>query len=155
MRRAQYDRSHLQRGVAAIEFLIGVPVLLMIAFAIAEIGQLLTHYNTLTKSVRDGARYAIVNASVGSTRVVSLTTQTRDNTRNLVVKGNISGSGSAVLPGFTTSSVNVTDAGGGYISVTATYTYSPIVASTLPTFGFGGSVNLALPLNATVVMRAL
>ena len=144
-----------QSGVAAIEFPIGVPVLLLIAFAIAEIGQLLTQYNTLTKSVRDGARYAIVNASVGSTRVVNLTTQTRNNTSNLVVTGKINGSGSPVLPGFTTANVTVTDAGGGYVSVAATYTYAPIVAGTLPTFGFGGSVNLALPLNATVVMRAL
>lgn len=154
-RRENYTIASPQRGLAAVEFLIGLPVLLFIAFAIAEVGQLMTEYNTLHKSVRDGARFVVSNASVGTTRIVNLTTQLRDQTRNLVVKGNINGTGTPILQGLTLGNVTVTASANGFITVAATYAYSPILANTLPTFGFGNSIDLAMTMNATVVMRAL
>jgi Flp pilus assembly protein TadG len=144
------------RGVATVEFAISVPVLLILMLATAEVGRVLFQYNTLTKAVRDGARYTASKASVGSTRVVNITTQIRNETRNLVVTGNTAGSGSPVLTGFAVGNVTVSDAGNGFISVSATYTFAPVLSS-LPTFGFGtgSAINLAMPLTATVVMRTL
>ncbi len=53
------------------------------------------------------------------------------------------------------NNVTVTDAGNGFISVAASYTYTPMLGATLPTFGFGAPLNLSRALPATVVMRAL
>lgn len=156
MKTRRYMRGpRAARGIATIEFAICAPVLVFLMLATAEVGRLLFQYNTLTKTVRDGVRYAATNASVGTTRVVNITTQVRTDTRNLVVTGNTAGTGSAVLPGLTVNNITVNDAGNGFVSVVATYTYAPMLGATLPTFGLGAPVNIAIPLTATVVMRAL
>lgn len=142
-------------GIALIEFAICAPVLLLLMFATAEVGRLLFQYNTLSKAVRDGARYACSNASVGTTRIVNITAAVRDQTRNLVVTGNSAGTGTALLPGLTVINVTVADAGNGFVSVSANYTYAPMLGATLPTFGLGDPINLSIGLPATVVMRAL
>jgi hypothetical protein len=46
-----------QRGVAAVEFAILLPVLLLIVFGITEFGRALYYYNTIVKATRDAARY--------------------------------------------------------------------------------------------------
>lgn len=154
-RPARESSGGKQRGLATVEFALCAPILLLLMFTSAELGRLFFQYNALTKSVRDGTRYAITKAGVGSTRIVSITTQLRDETRNLVVTGNIAGTGAALLPNLTVNNVTVSNAGNGYVSVSASYTYQPMLGSALPSFGFGSAINLALPLNATVVMRAL
>jgi Flp pilus assembly protein TadG len=154
-RHARRIRPVRERGLATIEFAITIPVLLFLMLATAEIGRVLFQYNTLTKAVRDGARYAATNAAVGTTRVVNITAEVRNETRNLVVTGNRVGTGAALLPGLTVNNVTVTDVGNGFVQVAATYTYAPIVGATLPSFGFGTPISLALTLPATVVMRAL
>jgi Flp pilus assembly protein TadG len=145
------------QGLATVEFVLCAPVLFLLMFATVEVGRVLYQYNTLMKSVRDGARFAVVDAAVsgGTTRIVNITTQTRNATRNLVVTGNTAGTGTPLLPGLTTNNVTVTDAGGGFVSVAATYTYQPMLGATLPTFGFGTPINLTMTLPATVIMRAL
>lgn len=45
------------RGVIAVEVAILLPVLIMLALSIAEFGRAIYQYNTLTKSVRDAARF--------------------------------------------------------------------------------------------------
>jgi Flp pilus assembly protein TadG len=152
---ARHIGSHTVRGIATIEFAICAPVLLLLMLSTAEVGRILYQYNTLSKAVRDGARYAVVNASVGTTRIVNITTTTRDQTRNLVVTGNTAGTGTPLLPGLTVNNVAVTNAGNGFVSVVATYTYTPMLGATLPTFGLGAPINLTRPLPATVIMRAL
>ncbi len=149
------SRFHQQCGVATIEFAICAPVLFLLMFATAEVGRAMLQYNTLVKAVRDGARYVATNAEVGSTRVVNIDATKRDQTRNLVVTGNVAGTGTALLPGLTVNNVAVTDVGNGFIQVAATYTYVPMVGARLPTFGFGPPINLSVTLPATVVMRAL
>jgi len=71
-----------------------------------------------------------------------------------VVNGNINGTGATLLPGLTTSNVTVSGSTNGYVTVSASYTFQPIFAS-LPTFGYRAPISLAVPLNATVVMKAL
>ena len=154
-----------ERGFAAVEFAIALPFLLFLMLATAEIGRLLSQYDTLTKAVRDGARYCASVANSGSTSTVTISnctaagggtggTAPANATQNLVVTGNAAGSGGALLPGLVAGNVTVADAGGGYISVSATYTYQPVIGN-IPTFGFSAPINLAIPLNAAVVMRAL
>jgi hypothetical protein len=46
-----------QKGVAAVEFAILLPLLLLIVFGITEFGRALYAYNTLVKATRDAARY--------------------------------------------------------------------------------------------------
>lgn len=144
-----------QRGVAMVEFAITLPLLLFLMLATAELGHLISQYDTLTKAVRDGARYAASTSALGSTGLVSITPQIQTAVANLVATGNVNGSGSALLPGLSASSVTVSDAGNGYVSVSAAYTYEPMVGSTLPTFGLGTPISLSFTLSAGSVMRAL
>jgi Flp pilus assembly protein TadG len=144
-----------QRGVATIEFAICAPVLLLLMLATAEVGRMLIQYNTLSKAVRDGVRYTVREAANGSTGTVLLTNTVRTNTQNLVVTGTMAGMGAPLLPGLTVANVTVTDAGAGFVAVSATYTYQPLLGAALPTFGPRGAITTSVPLTATVVMRAL
>lgn len=143
------------RGIASVELAIALPVLLLLLTATVEVGRLLSEYDTLTKSVRNAARYLAANALQGTTGVVSITPQVQSATANLVVTGNVNGTGASLLPGLVSADVAVTDLGGGYVSVSASYTYQPILGATLSTFGNGPPIALGFPLNATTVMRAL
>ena len=148
-----------ERGVATIEFAICAPVLLLLMLATAELGRAIFQYNTLAKGVRDGARYVATNSSVGSTRLVTITPARRNEACNLIRTGNIAGAGQTLLPGTTACDIDATEGPGGFadgfISVSATYTYRPMLGATLPTFGFGEPINLSRELAATVVVRAL
>jgi Flp pilus assembly protein TadG len=148
--------SRGQRGIAAVEFTIALPLLLFLMLTTVEIGRLLSQYDTLTKSVRDAARYVAANAAVGSTDVVNITAQTTTQAQNLAVYGNINGTGTPLLPGLKASNITVADAGNGYISVTGSYTYSPMLGTTMPTFGLSSTpLSFNFPLNTVVTLRAL
>ena len=144
-----------ERGTAIVEFAIVLPLLLFLLLATAEVGRLLSEYDTLNKAVRDAARYLAANALAGTTGVVGITPQVQTATINLVVTGNTAGSGSALLPGLAAGNVTVTGLANGYVSVAAAYTYVPMLGPTLPTFGVTAPMSLSVPLNATVVMRPL
>ncbi len=45
------------RGVIAVEVALLLPILIVLALSIAEFGRAIYQYNTLTKSVRDAARF--------------------------------------------------------------------------------------------------
>jgi Flp pilus assembly protein TadG len=145
-----------ESGTATIELAIALPVLLMTLMATAEFGRMLGQYDALNKAVRDGARYLAANALLagGTTGVVTITPALTTATQNLVVKGNTTGAGSALLPNFVAGNVTVANLGNGYVSVSAAYQYVPMLGANLPTFGHG-SVNTRLTLKATTVMRPL
>jgi len=140
-----------------IELTIALPVLLFMCLATAEFGRALFQYNTLTKSVRDGARHAANVALLGSTGVVNITDASlQTDIKTLVVHANTGGSGAILLPGLSTNDVTVTNAGGGDIQVSVAYNYQPMVGAILPDFGLaGGGTGLTFTLRATVRMRAL
>lgn len=89
------QKSTRQHGVAIIEMALIIPLLLMLLFIVTELGRAVMQYNTLTKSVRDGARY--------------LSTQLQDTmvaeAKNLIVYGNTAGDGSSIVAGLETSHV--------------------------------------------------
>lgn len=144
-----------QRGVAAVEMAIVVSLLLVLMLAVGELGRAFFQYNTLTKAVRDGARYVSRNALDGTLGIVNITAQVNTETKNLVVYGTAGGGGSSMLPGFTTADVSVVDAGANNVTVSAVYAYAPVVGATLPTFGLGSNPSLTFTMRATVTMRAM
>jgi TadE-like protein len=73
-----------QKGVAIVEFALILPFLLLLTFITTEFGRAIWEYNTLTKSVRDASRYLAIQP-VG-TKITEA--------RNLMVFGNLAGSGS-------------------------------------------------------------
>lgn len=151
-RASQFCRATHQRGLAAVEFALALPVLLLLLIATAELGRMLSQYDTLNKSVRDGARYLASNALQAG--VMTVTAAEQSATQNLVVNGNVNGAGTPLLPGLTSGNVTVSGSTSGYVTVSASYTYQPILAS-LPMFGLHAPISLAIPLSATAVMRAL
>lgn len=149
-----------QRGSAVVEFAIVLPLLLLLTLGTAEFGHAFYRYNTLTKAVRDGARYLAAHARLGDTNVIVLGRNGPEGvpltlaTQNVTVFGNAYGTGTAVLDGLSVGDINVTVADSEHISVSATYTYSPIF-SMVPGFGLGSDISTALTLQASVIMRAL
>jgi hypothetical protein len=156
------SHQHRQRGTAAVEFMIAVPLLLMLLIGVSEFGRLLFQYNTLTKSTRDAARYLSANARVGSTSVVVLDGTDISETQNLVVYGNTAGTGQELLPNLVPGNVSVSCFGGGtncpgvdHVVVTAQYSYQPILGDLLPTFGLSADIPVNIVLTTSSVMRAL
>lgn len=144
------------RGIAAVEFVVTVPFLLMLLLAGAEIGRAFVHYQTLSYSVRQAARYVSEHSVNGTTGLVALTATTVTSTKNLAVYGNILGTGRAKLPNYQTSQVQVVNAGGNNVRVVALYPYQPMLGATLPGMFYGGGSNsMAFNMQIAVTLRAI
>lgn len=88
------------RGVATVEFSILIVPLLLLLFGVTEYGRAIYQYNTLTKSVRNAARYlSTVQAGNGYAAA-----------RCLAVYGTTNCSGAPLAPGLTTGMVTICDA---------------------------------------------
>lgn len=153
--RRQTNMAGGQRGYATVEMAIALPLLLLLLFGTAEFGRMISQINTLHKAVRDGARYAASVSPYGTTGLAYVTPLIQLEVTNLVVTGNINGTGPPLLPGLTPADVKVSIVNTDYVQVSVTYTYEPITGVTLQTFGIGGSMPLAVPLAAACVMRVL
>ncbi|NEX61045.1 TadE/TadG family type IV pilus assembly protein [Noviherbaspirillum galbum] len=84
-----------QNGVALVEFALILPLLLILTFIVTEFGRALYQYNTITKSVRDAARYLSMQPPNTGTA----------QARNLVVYGNTAGTGNPLALGLTAANV--------------------------------------------------
>jgi Flp pilus assembly protein TadG len=116
-----------QQGTALIEFALVVPFILILTFTVTELGRAMQRYNSAAKAVRDAVRY--------------LSIQQKDThqaqARNLVVYGNIAGSGNRLDPSLTLAKVSGptwTLAGSDPLINTVTikvsgYTFAPMAAS--------------------------
>lgn len=91
----------LQRGVAAVELAIVLPILLILAFGVSEYGRAVHQYNTLAKNVRDAARYLSQRAP-GDRNAI-------DAAVNLAVYGQPGNDGNPLLPGLKPDMVRVCD----------------------------------------------
>lgn len=144
-----------QRGIVLTETAICLPILLFVMLAAGEVTNAFMQHNTLTKSVRDGARHASGRVINHGAKVFDLSAAIVNDTRRLVVYGNTTGSGPPVLPNLTVGDVTVRDAGGDIVEVTASYAYTGILGTVMPSFGFGSDASLSFNLEATVLMRGL
>jgi hypothetical protein len=93
-----------ERGVQLVEGALVIPVMLLLFGAVAEFGRYFYEYTTAAKSARVGARF-LASKSVNSGTNYEL------QAKNLVVYGNIGGTGDPVLPGMTINNVDVQYAG--------------------------------------------
>jgi Flp pilus assembly protein TadG len=129
-------RSEQEKGAELLEFAFVLPLLLLICLGTIEFGRAYYTYNILAKALRDGARYA---ATSTTTSTGTLDSNAITKTKNLVVYGNVAGSGPKIIPDLQTSQVNVVQnvvtATEQYTTVSAAYPYSPlfslIISSTL------------------------
>lgn len=124
--------SNQQHGQSVLEFAMVLPLMLLIVFGIIEFGRAYYQYNTLTKAIRDGARYM-------SKHIYSTAYET--STKNLIVYGNTAGTGTPVLPGLTAARIVLTPTPSGAtlasppdwltVSVNA-YPFSSLVPTFIP-----------------------
>lgn len=156
-----------QGGVAMVEFLISVPFLLLMFAAIVEFGIMFYQQTTLNKSVQDGARYLAGKSVFGSVGFTEIRAQQRVEVSNLVVYGNILGTGQPLIDGLDTSMVTIECAYGSTatssgtrcnsdavinllspFSVSAQVQYSPVLGGMLTSFT---GLNISIPLKASTV----
>lgn len=146
-----------QSGLAVVEFAIVLPFIVLMALAVTELGRGLYQYNTLTKAVRDGARY-LSDVAISPLGTVDISPHV-SNVQNLVVYGDAGGGSTPVLPGFSTANVTVTavavtlPSGGittNHIEVTASYNFTPLFPA-LSALGY----SMVPTMTASALERAL
>ena len=144
-----------ERGVQLAELAIVLPVLLILFAATAEFGRYFYEYTTLAKAARLGARY-LVTAKVNCAEA--------NKARNLVVYGNLAGTGSPLIEGLTTGNVSVTPndtacTGGTPPGVPPTIKVEITGFQHRPLFDLGGlmrnSFSLSVDVKPSVTMRYL
>ena len=148
-------RRARQRGVAIVEFTIILPIMLFLILVVAEFGRAFMYYNTLTRAVRDSARYVASNALKGQSQVVEIDANLIQDAQNLVDYGNAAGSGTPSILSISAGTVTITDEGDGVISVLASYPYTPMLGSILPDFARGGGISTVFTMHAEVTMKAI
>lgn len=144
------DRS----ASAAAEMALVLPLLLIIMFGAAELGNYFMNEHSLIKSVRDGARFAArQNFSNYTACAGSPGGSVVADTKNVVINGYLAGGSSLLTPNIQASDITVTTncavsaggenmlgiykeraSGAQRVKVTASVTYRPILAA----FGFSG-----------------
>ncbi len=91
-----FKRSDL--GVQLAELAIALPIMLMLFAAVTEFGRYFYEYTTLAKSSRDAVRYLVTAYTDGRDDLAA---------KNLVVYGNVTGTGNPVLSGLTRANVQI------------------------------------------------
>lgn len=139
------SRAIRQQGVALVEFALILPLLFIMMLITTELGRAYYQYDTLTKSVREAARYLSVRAPGVDV----------DKARNIVVYGNPDGTGLPVAIGLSLSHVPNPIWGmvGSYptlntvtVSVTG-YTFVPLIGNV---FGLAFDNITFSPIRATM-----
>lgn len=99
-----------ERGVAMVEFAVILPLLLMLFLGITELGRALLFQQRLTQAVETGARYAArAFGAVDMTDCDALTSAVEDDTRTVVIFGQLAGGGSPVIPNLDSGDVTIAD----------------------------------------------
>lgn len=136
-------------GIAAVESLIVLPVILLIFAAIVEFGTAFIRYNTLNKAVQNAVRYSIsdVYGTLNPTAIANTTA-----IKNWVVYGQKQTPSSddtdvkKTLDTITLNDVSIT-VEDDHVVVTATYTYMPMLNLL--------SMDTGLTFSSSAVMRTL
>ncbi len=76
--------KHQQFGLAAVEFIICLPVLLIMAVLLIDVGRALIQYTEINKALQNGVRYAVVN-TYGTLNFTDIANE--DEIKNVVVYG--------------------------------------------------------------------
>jgi Flp pilus assembly protein TadG len=149
----------IQSGLAMVEFVLAVPVLLLLMFATFEFGHFLIQYSTLNDAVRNASRYVAGQALDGTTgdlKTGGNWSSLAGQGSNLAIFGNIAGTGAPVLPSLNAANITITpDTANRYITVTAAYPYQALFGAVIPTFRGGAGISTVFTLNISVTMSAL
>jgi Flp pilus assembly protein TadG len=86
-------------GVQLVELAIVLPVLLMLFGAAAEFGRYFYEYTTLAKASRVAVRYLVTARTDGTDDLAA---------KNLVVYGNVAGTGNKIISGLDVDNVKIT-----------------------------------------------
>ncbi|MBD0787528.1 pilus assembly protein [Vibrio sp. Y2-5] len=116
-----------QSGIAAVEFLVTLPVLLFIFTVVIEFGNAFIRYSTLNKSVQNAARYAVVDI-YGTATSGSIANDT--DIKNMVMYGKKSFDQgeipTPILDSLKWENISVTPVG-NYVVISANYDYQSIL----------------------------
>jgi Flp pilus assembly protein TadG len=148
------------RASAAAEMALVTPLMLILICGSAELGNYFMNEHNLIKAVRDGARFAARQSFSSWPSCSTVDSTVRDNTRNVVMYGYLSGT-TVLTPNISAADINVTTsctttaggqtmsgvykgrAGGAQVvTVSATVPYRAVVSA----FGFTG---VGMHLNAS------
>src|SRR6266511_6460608 len=132
-------------GVQLVELAIVLPILLMMFAAVAEFGRYFYEYTTLAKSSRTAVRYLTTACPNGTDDPAA---------KNLVVFGNLAGTGNPLISGLATTIVKVTrfDSAGNVVTggIPATVTVEIINFKHTCLFDLGKLTNSSTTLNVDV-----
>ena len=139
-----------ERGIQLVELAIVIPIFVLLFGAVAEFGRFFYEYTTVAKAARVGARY-LASARVSATEDAKV--------KNLVVYGNLTGTGTPILSGLSTSHVVITRQGGA-ATVPETVTIEIIGFKHQPVFDLGALTNsptlsLNVDVKPSITMRYL
>ncbi|MBA2526816.1 MAG: pilus assembly protein [Pyrinomonadaceae bacterium] len=141
------------RGLQLVELAIALPVLILLFAAVAEFGRYFEAYTTLAKGSRVAVRYLATARAGGCDDL---------NAKNLVVYGNLAGTGSPIVNGLTVNNVAITrrnEAGAVTSGFPATVTIEITNFKHTPIFDLGALMKTSLTMNIdikpSVTMRYL
>ncbi|AEX22975.1 MULTISPECIES: TadE/TadG family type IV pilus assembly protein [unclassified Vibrio] len=141
--------KYSQTGLAALEFIICLPVLLMLAVLLIDVSRAFIQYTEINKALQNGVRYAVVD-TYGTLDFGSIADEAQ--IKNMVVYGKpiTTDADTKVVSYLNTADVIVTPptASSKEVMISASYTYVPIFSS-LP---FTDS-SLAFEIGASSKMR--
>jgi Flp pilus assembly protein TadG len=146
--------NHKQRGAALIELALITPLLLLLTFITTEFGRAMYEYNLVVKSTRDAVRYLSVQTP--GTHITEA--------RNLMVFGNVAGTGAPLARGLSLSNVPTDNcctwqsAGANPLITTVTvrissYTFHSLFPSVMGVVFAGANGNIVFS-DITATMRA-
>lgn len=111
------------RGQALVEFAVAIPVLILVAFALFDVGRIVIDYTTLTNASRVGARVAMVNqsndASCGGVRTFKCATADHSGAMG-IAPGDIQN------VDIDNSADPACTEGGCMVTVTVSHSYQPV-----------------------------
>lgn len=163
MRIRNYSLSK-QKGLASVELALVTPFLLVMLLVSAEFTRVFYEYNTLTKSVRDAARWAANDAYTAG--VFNLTSDTISEAKNIAVFGNIAGGGTPLISAFGSplgvQHITVSQRNLGtaplileHVEVSAAYPFQPLAPVISGLSFLPNDIGMNFTLRASSTMRGL
>lgn len=131
------------RGIQLVELAIVLPIMMVLFATVAEFGRYFQTYTTLAKGSRVAARFLATACADGFDDPAA---------KNLVVYGNVAGTGSPIVDGLTVDNVTITrhNPGGGTGGFPATVTIEISNFQHTPIFDLGGLMKSSFSLNVDV-----
>lgn len=145
-----------QSGASILEFLIVMPVIILLAYVAIEFGATFVRANTITKSVQDAARYL---SDVHDVTDDAAAVTAKDNiAKNLILYASVTNTGDPVLPGtFDAPTISHNfGTNNDHVKVSVLYHHTPLAGqavSNLLQLVTGDQIELSIDIPASSVMR--